>query len=172
MREEIGLVVGQEFSPADGWQVFIGYLQQACEVAWNPSAAWLSRRSGIPKSTVENLVGGRRKRLPDWNSQVEPLLQAYRHKVEEDGRGDPDAVLGGLTAWKQAYDDAQTHRQPSCPLPSFTTRPAERRDARKENPPCEGRVDERRIGRPIAQLRPLNLEVHPAIDVGAPSLPK
>ncbi|MBO3752150.1 hypothetical protein J5X84_39330 [Streptosporangiaceae bacterium NEAU-GS5] len=101
----------------DGQRIFIDYLAQARTTAWNPSSKWLARRSGIPKTTVESLIGGRRKRLPDWTSQVEPLLQAYRHKVEEDGRGDPDAVLGNMTAWKRAYDDAQNRRPVVSPLP-------------------------------------------------------
>ncbi|MFI6910491.1 tetratricopeptide repeat protein [Nonomuraea sp. NPDC050394] len=64
-----------------------------------------------------SLVGGRRKRLPDWSEQVEPLLRALRRKVELDDRGDPDVVLGPLGAWKRAYDDKQNHRPLTCPLP-------------------------------------------------------
>src|SRR5690349_5274438 len=109
---------GQESSSAQARRVFIGYLKQAREAAWNPSAAWLARHSAIPQSTVESLIGGRRARLPDWTSQVEPLLRAYRSKVQDDQRGHPDLVLGSITAWKQAYDDAQNNRPINSPLPA------------------------------------------------------
>ncbi|WP_405141988.1 hypothetical protein OG589_32790 [Sphaerisporangium sp. NBC_01403] len=136
----------------DGPQAFIGYLQRARAVAWNPSAEWLARQSGIPKSTVETLINGRRKRLPDWSEQVFPLLEAYRLKVRDEGRGDPDALLGSMPAWKRAYDDAQLHRPLTCPLP--TSSPA-------------GQPVQPGPGRPLGEARPLDLEVHPAIDAGA-----
>jgi hypothetical protein len=112
--------------PADSgqdMQAFVGYLARAHAAAWNPPAAWLQRESGIPQTTVETLVGGRRKRLPDWSEQVEPLLRALRRKVELDDRGDPDVVLGPLDAWKRAYDDAQNHRPLTCPLPGSSPHP-------------------------------------------------
>ncbi|KAB8172868.1 hypothetical protein FH610_041990, partial [Microbispora catharanthi] len=135
----------------DGVRIFLDYLVQARSAAWNPSAQWLSRHSGIPKTTVESLIHGTRKRLPSWNEQVERLLEAYRKKVTEDKRGGPDAVLGDMAAWKQAYDDAQNGRPPTCPLP-MAAAPAP--------PPATAEP-----GRPIGQLRPLDLEVHPAIRV-------
>lgn len=135
----------------DGVRLFLDYLARARSAAWNPSAQWLSRHSGIPKTTVESLIHGTRKRLPNWSDQVERLLEAYRKKVAEDKRGDPDAVLGAMTAWKQAYDDAQNGRPPTCPLPMAAS-PAP--------PPAAAEP-----GRPIGQFRPLDLEVHPAIRV-------
>ncbi|MEV4326769.1 hypothetical protein AB0J37_31430, partial [Microbispora rosea] len=135
----------------DGMRLFLDYLVGARAAVWNPSAQWLSRRSGIPKTTVESLIHGTRKRLPSWSEQVERLLEAYRKKVTEDKRGDPDAVLGDMAAWKQAYDDAQNGRPPACPLPTA---------AFPTPPPAAAEP-----GRPIGQFRPLDLEVHPAIRV-------
>ncbi|MGV9600710.1 hypothetical protein ACWDR1_29010 [Streptosporangium sandarakinum] len=145
-------MAGPSTGRGDGVRVFLGYLMQAHAAAWNPPAQWLSGRSGIPKTTVESLINGTRKRLPDWTEQAEPLLRAYRQKVEDDRRGDPDAVLGGMAAWKQAYDDAQNGRPLTCPLPApaFAASPAA-----WQGP-----------GRLIDQVRPLQLEVHPAIHVG------
>ncbi|MEN3540773.1 tetratricopeptide repeat protein [Microbispora sp. ZYX-F-249] len=137
----------------DGVQVFLGYLTQARSAAWNPSVQWLSRHSGIPRTTVESLVDGTRKRLPNWTAQVERLLEAYREKVTEDERGDPDAVLGDMAAWRQAYDEAQNGRRPACPLPMA---------AAPVPPPATAGP-----GRPIGWFRPLDLEVHPAIRVDA-----
>ncbi|KAA9379012.1 hypothetical protein F5972_12370 [Microbispora cellulosiformans] len=133
-------------------QIFLGHLTRARAAAWNPSAQWLSRQSGIPKSTVEALINGSRKRLPDWTDQIVPLLRAYRRRAEDEHR-DPDAVLGGMTAWHQAYNDAQNGRSPACPLPAPPSPvPA--------SPPPGA-------GRPVSRARPLELEVHPAIQVGA-----
>ncbi|WP_182906835.1 hypothetical protein [Microbispora sp. H13382] len=137
----------------DGVRLFLGYLVRARAAAWNPSVQWLSRHSGIPKTTVESLVHGTRKRLPSWSEQVERLLEAYRKKVTEDKRGDPDAVLGDMTAWRRAYDEVQNGRPPACPLP-MAAAPA---------PPPAAAAP----GRPIGQFRPLDLEVHPAIRVDA-----
>ncbi|MFJ2034306.1 tetratricopeptide repeat protein, partial [Streptosporangium sp. NPDC087985] len=158
----------QEPSPAEGRRTFIGYLKQAREMAWNPSAAWLARQSRISQSTVESLIGGRRTRLPDWNTQVEPLLAAYRCKVADDQRGHPDAVLGTMSAWKQAYDDAQNTRPITCPLPvrPVIAPPADQRNVHQRSSAWEG-TDLHGPGRPIKQVRAVDLEVHPAIDAGA-----
>lgn len=111
--------------PADsgqGMQSFAGYLARAHAAAWNPPAAWLQRESGIPQTTVETLVGGRRKRLPDWSEQVEPLLQALRRKVELDDRGDPDVVLGPLGAWKRRLERSSSPAGSRCPRPTRSLR--------------------------------------------------
>jgi hypothetical protein len=105
----------------DGALLFISWLGQARAAAWNPAAAWIAKNSNIPKTTVEMLIAGRRKRLPDWNNRVEPLLIALRKKVMEDGRGDPDSTLGSMSNWKKAYDDAQNRRPASCPLPALSS---------------------------------------------------
>ncbi|WP_431933332.1 hypothetical protein [Nonomuraea jabiensis] len=157
------LKVTQPYSGSEqGPQPFIGYLMRARAAAWNPSAEWLARHSKIPKATVETLIGGRRRRLPDWNEQVEPLLKALRRKVHVDERGDPDGVLGNMMAWKQAYDDAQNHRPLTCPLPDSS-----------HTPPLAG-SGSRLPGRPLEEVAdPFEhqLEVHPAIDTGAAGVP-
>ncbi len=88
----------------DGVRLFLDYLTRARSAAWNPSAQWLSRHSGIPKTTVESLIHGTRKRLPNWSEQVERLLEAYRKKVTEDRRGDPDGYLSD-EQWNLLDDD-------------------------------------------------------------------
>ncbi|GAA0371395.1 hypothetical protein GCM10009530_21950 [Microbispora corallina] len=71
--------------------------------------------------------------------------------MKDDERGDPDTVLGSMAAWKQAYDDAQNGRPLTFPLPMSASATA---------PPATTGP-----GWPISQVRPLDLEVHPAIRV-------
>jgi NACHT domain len=115
--------VAKDISLGEGVHAFMECVKDARAVAWNPSAVWLAKSSGIPKTTIETLVAGRRKRLPDWNEQLEPLLIALRRKVEQDGRGDPDLLLGTTADWKRAYNDAQNHRPVSSPLPAASVQP-------------------------------------------------
>ncbi|MEU7898454.1 helix-turn-helix transcriptional regulator [Nonomuraea sp. NPDC049152] len=132
-----------------GVPTFGGYLKQAHSAAWRPTADYLSKKSGIPKSTVESLISGHRKRLPDWSDQVEPLLRALGNKVDEDRPGQADAVLGSMDAWRRAYDDAQSDRPLSCPLPSH---------------PSAGSASLTGLIR-VAEANPRDLGVHKPIDV-------
>ncbi|MFF4620170.1 tetratricopeptide repeat protein [Nonomuraea jabiensis] len=157
----------QESSIAQTGAIFAGYLKLAREAAWNPSAAWLARHSGIPQSTVESLISGRRKRLPDWSSQVEPLLRAYQRKVQDDQRGHPNSILGSLAAWKQVYDDAQNNRSTASPMPLQPVEQSTDRTDEHHSHWMENDSVTHGPGRPIRQVRPLDLEVHPAIDAGA-----
>ena len=107
----------------------------------------------VPQTTVERLLSGHRRQLPRWNDQVEPVLLALRQYVAQQRRQHPDALLGTMANWKAAHAVAEYGNRPvRCPLPP-------------DRFPLNGtRV---RPGRPIGQLRPLDLEVHPAIDAGA-----
>ncbi|MFS1304679.1 hypothetical protein [Streptosporangium longisporum] len=116
---------------------------------------------------MENLINGQRKRLPDWTDQVEPLLKAYQRKVQDNQREHPDSILGSLAAWKQVYDDAQNNRPTTSPLPvHVATQSTDRTDVHNSNW-AENDSVPHGPGRPIRQVRPLDLEVHPAIDAGA-----
>ncbi|MFI0424037.1 hypothetical protein [Spongiactinospora sp. 9N601] len=147
--------MGQATDPVQGPHTFITYLEQAHIAAGRPTAQWLATKSPIPQTTVEFLISGRRKRLPDWTNQVEPLLIALRLWVER-GKEDPDAVLGLMSGWKRAYNDAQGHRPPACPLPTPATSSA----------PAPGW--------PLSEVTDpfrFDLEVHRAIDTGDGQLP-
>lgn len=134
--------MAEDLPGGDSALEFIAYMVQARAAAWNPPAAWLARNSGIPKTTIEALVTGNRKRLPGWNEQVEPLLIALRRKVEQDGRGNPDLVLGSMADWKQAYDDAQNHRPLACPVPPPDEDDGPRMPAEEPMEEDSGRMEE------------------------------
>lgn len=60
----------------DANREFVSWLKQARVRAGDPSDKWIEQDSGIPHSTVHDWTSskGKRKRLPDWDKQVAPLL--------------------------------------------------------------------------------------------------
>ncbi|MEU8365258.1 NB-ARC domain-containing protein [Nonomuraea sp. NPDC048882] len=126
--------------------MFLDYVQQARRAVGSPSPQWLSEHEGGPKSTLEQIVYARRRRLPDWD-QMESLLKALRRRAQVDGR-DPDVVLGMMAAWRRAHGDVERHRPPSCPLPVAE--------------PAAAAAEDGRLGRLIGEVDPIALFWVPA----------
>lgn len=93
---------------------FIAALKELREAAGQPTYSQMKRLSRaedipkeLPESTLNDILNGKRERLPDWQLVASFVMVCHRHAEQS---GLPTDALGGLALWQERWRAARNER--------------------------------------------------------------